>query len=138
MPDSIPLGADSVGRAVFARRLALVGALHRAGVIVLPGTDAPLRNSPPGFGLHFELAWLVESGLSPWRVLVAATLEPAKFLGLQDSLGTIEPGKLADLVLLDADPLLDIRNTRQVNTVVANGRLLDSTARSSLLRIRTP
>ncbi|HEV8197499.1 MAG TPA: amidohydrolase family protein, partial [Gemmatimonadales bacterium] len=138
MPDSIPPGADSVGRAVFAKRLALVGALHRAGVIVLPGTDAPLRNSPPGFGLHFELAWLAATGLSPWRVLVAATLEPAKFLGMQDSLGTIETGKLADLVLLDADPLVDIRNTRKVNTVVANGRLLDSSTRNRLLRIRTP
>ena len=134
MPDSIPLGADSVGRAVFAKRLKLVGALHRAGVIVLPGTDAPLRNSPPGFGLHFELAWLAESGLSPWRVLVAATLEPARFLGMQDSLGTIAVSKLADLVLLDADPLANIRNTRRVNAVVANGHLLDSRARKALLR----
>jgi imidazolonepropionase-like amidohydrolase len=91
-------------------------------VIVLPGTDAPLRNSPPGFGLHFELAWLVEAGLSPWRVLVAATLEPAKLLGMTDSLGTIAPGKLADLVLLDADPLVDIRNTRRIRMVLANGK----------------
>ncbi len=137
MPDSVPPGADSVGRAVFAKRLKLVGAMHRAGVVVLPGTDAPLRNSPPGFGLHEELAWLAQAGLSPWRVLVAATLEPAKFFGMQDSLGTIAPGKLADLVLLDADPLADIRNTRRVNTVVANGRLLDSAARKALLRIRS-
>ena len=99
-----------------------------------PGTDAPLRNSPPGFGLHFELAWLAESGLSPWRVLVAATLEPARFLGMQDSLGTIAVSKLADLVLLDADPLANIRNTRRVNAVVANGHLLDSRARKALLR----
>lgn len=123
MPDSIPPGADSVGLAVFAKRLALTGAMHRAGVIILPGTDAPLRNSPPGFGLHFELALLAEAGLSPWRVLVAATLEPARFLGLQDSLGTIAVGKLADLVLLDADPLADIRNTRRVRIVMANGRV---------------
>lgn len=128
MPDDVPAGADSVGLAVFAKRLALVGALHRAGVIILPGTDAPLRNSPPGFGLHFELAWLVEAGLSPWRALVAATLEPAKFMGLQDSLGTIAAGKLADLVLLDADPLADIRNTRRIRAVIANGRLLDPAA----------
>ena len=133
MPDDVTTGADSVGRAVFAKRLALVGAMRRAGVIVLPGTDAPLRNSPPGFGLHFELAWLVEAGLSPWQVLVAATLEPARMFGMQDSLGTVAAGKLADLVLLDADPLADIRNTRRLNTVVANGRLLDSTARKALL-----
>ncbi len=125
MPDDVPPGADSVGRAVFAKRLALVGAMHRAGVIVLPGTDAPLRNSPPGFGLHFELAWLVESGMSPWRVLVAATLEPARLLGMTDSLGTIAPGKLADLVLLDADPLADIRNTRRIRLVLANGTRYD-------------
>jgi hypothetical protein len=124
MPDSIPPGADSVGRAVFAKRLALVGALHRAGVIVLPGTDAPLRNSPPGFGLHQELEWLRAAGLSPWRVLVAATLEPARFLRMEDSLGTIVPGRLADLVLLDADPLENIRNTRRVHTVLWNGRVL--------------
>ena len=130
MPDSIPPGADSVGRAVFAKRLALVGALHRAGVIVLPGTDAPLRNQPAGFGLHMGAGMARGAGLSPWRVLVAATLEPARFLDMEDSLGTIVPGKFADLVLLDADPLADIRNTRRVNSVVANGRLLDSTTAS--------
>jgi imidazolonepropionase-like amidohydrolase len=133
MPDSVPPGADSVGRAVFAKRLALVGALHRAGVGILAGTDAPLRNSPPGFGLHEELVWLARAGLSPFEVLRAATLDAARFLGMQDSLGTVAPGQLADLVLLDADPLADIRNTRRVGAVVANGRLLDGAARRALL-----
>ena len=133
MPDSIPRGADSVGRAVFAKRLALAGALHRAGVGVLAGTDAPLRNSPPGFGLHLELAWLVGAGLSPWEVIRAATLFSARQLGLEDSLGRIAPGMLADLVLLDADPLADIRNTRAISAVVVNGRLLDAAARRTLL-----
>lgn len=123
MPD-VPKGADSVGRAMFEKRLAQVGQLFRSGVVILPGTDAPLRNSPPGFGLHGELEWLVRAGLSPWEALRAATLEPARFLGLADSLGTIEPGKLADLVLLNRDPLRDIRNTRSIRVVVADGRLV--------------
>lgn len=133
MPDSVPRGADSVGRAVFAKRLALVGEMYRAGVGVLAGTDAPLRNSPPGFGLHQELAWLVRAGLSPFEVLRAATLDAARFLGAQDSLGTVEAGKVADLVLLDADPLADIRNTRRIHAVLAGGRLLDAAARRALL-----
>ena len=134
MPDSVPPGADRVGRAVYAKRLALVGAMYRAGVGVLAGTDAPLRNSPPGFGLHEELAWLVQAGLSPFEVLRAATLDAARFLGMQDSLGTVAPGRLADLVLLDADPRADIRNTRRIRAVVAGGRLLDAAARTALLR----
>jgi len=134
MPDSIPQGADSVGRAVFARRLMLVGALHQAGVGILAGTDAPLRNSAPGFGLHDELAWLVEAGLSPREAVNAATLGAASFLGMQDSLGTIEPGKLADLVLLDADPTTSIRNTRRIHAIVADGRVIDSAGRAAVLR----
>jgi imidazolonepropionase-like amidohydrolase len=133
MPDSIPPGADVVGRGLLAKRVALVGAMHRAGVGILPGTDAPLRNSPPGFGLHGELAMLAEAGLSPFDVLRAATLDPARFLGLLDSLGTVAPGKLADLVLLDADPLADIANLRRIHAVMANGRLFEADARRSLL-----
>src|SRR5215475_9481026 len=101
MPDSIPPGADSVGRAMFAKRLAQVAQMHRAGVGVLTGTDAPLRNSPPGFGLHEELGLLVRGGMSPFDVLRAATYEPARYFGMRDSVGTIEAGRVADLVLLD-------------------------------------
>lgn len=133
MPDSIPPGADSVGLAVFERRLLLVGALHRAGVGILTGTDAPLRNSPPGFGLHFELGWLVRAGLSPREALAAATLGAATFLGRQDSLGSVAPGKLADLVLLDRNPILDIANTRAIHAVVADGRLVTRKERATLL-----
>jgi imidazolonepropionase-like amidohydrolase len=134
MPDSIPADADVTGRAVFEKRLALVGAMHRAGVRILTGTDAPLRNSPPGFGLHEEFVLLVRAGLSPFEVLRAATLEPARYFGMLDSTGTVAPGKLADLVLLDANPLADIRNTRKVAAVVANGRLMDARAREAVLR----
>jgi len=126
MPDGIPAGADSVGRAMLRKRLSQLAEMQRAGVGVLTGTDAPLRNSPPGFGLHEELFLLVQGGLSPGEALRAATVDAARFLGLQDSLGSIAPGKLADLVLLDADPLADIRNTRRIRAVIANGRLLDA------------
>jgi imidazolonepropionase-like amidohydrolase len=124
MPEGIPADADQVGRKLFEKRIALVGAMYRAGVTILPGTDAPLRNSPPGFGLHEELALLARSGIPPFRVLQAATLLPARYFGMLDSLGTIAEGKLADLVLLGANPLLDIRNTRRVEAVIANGRLI--------------
>lgn len=134
IPKDVPAGADSVGLALFAKRLALVGAMHRASVRILPGTDAPLRNSPPGFGLHEELVALVRAGMTPFEALRAATLEPARFFGMTDSLGTVAVGKLADLVLLDGNPLEDIRHTRRVAAVVANGRLFDAEARRSLLR----
>ena len=98
--------------------------MHRAGVVILPGTDAPLRNSPPGFGLHEELALMARAGIPAFEILRAATLEPARYFGMLDSLGTIAEGKIADLVLLGANPLLDIRNTRRVEAVVANGRLI--------------
>jgi imidazolonepropionase-like amidohydrolase len=133
MPDSIPADADSVGHAMFEKRLAQVATMHRAGVRILTGTDAPLRNSPPGFGLHEELVLLARGGLTPFEIIRAATLEPARFLGLLDSAGTIAPGKLADLVLLDANPLLDIRNTRRIAAVVANGVLFDERDRARLL-----
>ncbi|MEP7347242.1 MAG: amidohydrolase family protein, partial [Gemmatimonadaceae bacterium] len=122
MPDSIPPNADVTGRALFAKRVAIVGAMHRAGVHILPGTDAPLRNSPPGFGLHQELGYFVQAGFTAFEALQSATIEPARFLGMLDSLGTVEVGKVADLVLLEANPLSDIRNAARPTLVVANGR----------------
>ena len=142
MPDSIPVGADSVGQAMLAKRLRQAETMRRAGVRIMTGTDAPLRNSPPGFGLHEEMTLLVRGGMSPFRALRAATYEPAAYLGMLDSVGTIAPGKLADVVLLDANPLDDIRNTRSINTVIANGRRIDRAAilerALELGRVRTP
>jgi imidazolonepropionase-like amidohydrolase len=134
MEPDIPPDADITGRALFEKRLALVGAMQRAGVGILAGTDYPLRNSPPGFGLHGEFEYLSRAGLSPFDILRAATFDPARYFGMLDSMGTVTAGKIADLVLLDANPLESISNTRKVNAVVANGRLFDSTARTALLQ----
>jgi imidazolonepropionase-like amidohydrolase len=125
MPDSIPADADRNGNALFAKRVALVGAMHRAGVRLMPGTDAPLRNSPPGFGLHAELELFVQAGMTPLEVLRAATLEPAQYFGMADSSGAVATGMLADLVLIDADPLASVSSLRRVNAVIANGRVFE-------------
>ncbi len=103
----------------------LVRAMHEAGVPFLVGTDTAMPFVFPGFSLHDELALLVaEGGFKPLLALQAATRDPARFLGREKDLGTVEPGKLADLLLLDADPLADIHNTTRIAAVVANGRLL--------------
>jgi len=133
MPDSIPPGADSVGLAMFTKRLVQAATMRHAGVRFLTGTDAPLRNSPPGFGLHEELLLLVRGGFTPFEALRAATIEPADYLGMLDSAGTIARRKLADLVLLDANPLDDIRNTRRIVAVIANGRYFDAAERKRLI-----
>jgi imidazolonepropionase-like amidohydrolase len=103
----------------------LTGLLHRAGVPLLAGTDTPEPFVPPGYSLHQELEMLVESGLSRAAALAAATIRNAKALNQQDRLGTISPGKLADLVILDADPTIDIRHTRRIHAVVHRGLLCD-------------
>jgi imidazolonepropionase-like amidohydrolase len=106
----------------------LTGLLHRAGVPLLVGTDTPEPFVPPGFSLHQELEMLVESGLSPAAALAAATINNARALNQQDRLGTISPGKLADLVILNADPTNDIRLTRQIHAVVRGGLYCDPAA----------
>ena len=135
MPADVPPNADVVGRAIFEKRLTQVAAMRRAGVRILTGTDAPLRNSPPGFGLHEELVLLARGGMSPFEVIRAATFEPAAFFSALDSAGTIAPGKVADLVLLDANPLENIRNTARISAVIANGVLIDRRRREELLRL---
>jgi len=107
--------------------------LRNAGVRLLAGTDMPQAFVYPGFSLHDELALLVRSGLTPLEALRTATYNPADYFVALDSLGTVAQGKVADLVLLDADPLVDIRNTRRISAVIANGRLFDSAARARLL-----
>jgi hypothetical protein len=118
----------------FADNLQMVGAMHRAGVPFMAGTDtAPGVYIMPGFSLHDELANFVEAGFTPMESLQTATSNPARFLGMEASLGSVEPGKVADMVLLSANPLEDIRNTRKISIVVANGQVLDRAALNQIL-----
>ncbi|WP_433081279.1 amidohydrolase family protein [Dactylosporangium sp. CA-052675] len=119
-------------RELFQRRLELVGELAEAGVRMLVGTDVGASYILPGFGVHDELALLARAGLSPMKILEAATTEPARVLGHHDR-GTVEVGKVADLVLLNADPLRDIRNTTRINAVVVAGNLITSQQRQRML-----
>ena len=116
---------------LLAKRMEQVLAMHRAGVGLLVGTDAP--GVAPGWAVHEEMRLFVEAGLTPTEALRAATLAPAEFLGALDSLGAIRPGAVADLVLLGADPMLDITNTTRIVAVVAGGRLLDGSALRAIL-----
>jgi imidazolonepropionase-like amidohydrolase len=118
---------------VFAEFVELVGLMNRNGVTLLAGTDLATIGIYPGFSLHDELALLVEAGLTPMQALQAATRNPAKFLGRLEQLGTIEAGKVADLVLLDANPLEDIRNTQKIRAMILNGRLLNRRELDKLL-----
>lgn len=106
-------------------RNALVKAIADAGGKVLAGSDTPEWLHLYGFGLHRELAALVSAGLTPYQALEAATRNPAEFLEADSEWGTIEPGKRADLVLLAADPLEDIRNTTRIDAVSLGGRWMD-------------
>jgi len=101
--------------------LALVGGFHRAGGIVMAGTDCPNVAIVSGFSLHRELELLVRAGLSPMAALMAATRRPAERLGRRDVFGTIAAGRAADLVLLAANPLADIRNVGRIERVIARG-----------------
>ncbi len=107
---------------VFARKLEMVGPMRRAGVKFIAGTDLANPYCFPGFSLHDELGLLVKGGLTPMEALQAATCNPAEFLDMTDSLGTVKAGKIADLVLLDDDPTVDIGNTRKIAGVVVNGK----------------
>jgi imidazolonepropionase-like amidohydrolase len=117
----------------YRKTLEIVGAMYRAKVGILAGTDIFNPYLYPGFSLHDELALLVQAGLTPLEALQTATINPAKFFGKEKELGTIEKGKLADLVLLDANPLEDIGNTQRINAVIVNGRYLPQETLRKLL-----
>jgi imidazolonepropionase-like amidohydrolase len=110
-------------------------AMFRAGVPFMAGTDTAAGvHIFPGFSLHQELVLFQRAGLTPMQALQTATLNPAKFMGRTADLGTIEKGKLADLVLLDANPLKDIANTQKIRGVVLAGRYFDRPALDRMLR----
>jgi imidazolonepropionase-like amidohydrolase len=117
----------------FSKYLEIVGAMNRAGVGILAGSDSLDPYVFPGFSLHEELALLVKAGLTPLQALQAATRNAASYLGMLDALGTVEKGKIADLVLLDANPLADISNTRKISAVVTGGKLIDEAGIKEML-----
>lgn len=105
------------------RRLAQIGKMHALSIPFLAGTDAPAGyDLVPGFSIHRELQLFVRAGLTPLQSLQTATINPARFLGRTSDMGTVAPGKIADLVVLARNPLADIANTRSVMAVVADGR----------------
>lgn len=113
------------GRALLRKMKDVVRDMNRAKVPLLAGTDVMNPYVVPGFSLHDELALLVSSGLTPMQALQSATQNPAKFFGKEREFGTIRTGLRADMVLLDANPLADIQNTRKIRTVFRAGRELD-------------
>jgi len=124
-----------VRKKFFQMELDMTLAMFRAGVPFMAGTDTAAGvHVFPGFSLHQELALFVRAGLTPLQALQTATRNPAEFMGRLKDLGTIEPGKLADLVLLDANPLDDIANTRKIQAVVLAGRYLDRAALDRMLQ----
>jgi hypothetical protein len=123
-PEQFDMWRARIG-SLLARYKILVGDMHRAGVEFLAGTDmGPSTPVEPGTGLHDEIELLVEAGLTPMEALQSATRNPARYLSKIAEMGTLEPGKVADLVLLDADPLADIRNARKIRMVVLRGRIV--------------
>ena len=107
---------------------------HRLGVLFLAGTDVSAAYTYPGFSLHDELALFVEAGFTPLEALRTATVNPARFFGMTDSMGSIEVGKTGDLVVLDANPLADISNTKRISAVIVGDRLLKRSDLNSLLQ----
>ncbi|MDX1623605.1 MAG: amidohydrolase family protein [Gemmatimonadota bacterium] len=141
LEDLEPKGADELaGWRRFLDRTAVdLKALHDVGVPVLPGSDLAGIGLFPGWSLHEEIEALVEAvGLTPLEAIVAATRRAAELLGAEDELGTLEAGKRADLLLLSANPLADVRNTRRIEAVVKGGRLYGPDELRRLLGGLTP
>jgi hypothetical protein len=104
----------------------MIKILWEEKVPILAGTDSDNPYAFPGFSIHDELALFVEFGMKPIDALRTATINPVKYLNMTDSLGTIEKGKRADVVLLNANPLLNINNTKNINAVISNGKIYTS------------
>jgi len=119
---------------LLGEELKFVGQMYRAGLAILAGSDA--MGGPalfPGFSLHDELALLVEAGLPPMAALQAATIGPVRFMGQAERRGTVEVGKVANLVLLDRDPLADIHNSTSIRAVILGGKLMPRASLDAML-----
>lgn len=130
----LPPELKDAAAAGFRKRLQFIGMCSRAGVQIIAGTDGVGAGKLlPGFGLQHELELLAQAGLTPIQVIQAATINAARALKKDEDLGSIEAGKLADLVILTSDPLSDIRNTSKIDAVMIGGRLLDRKALDEML-----
>jgi len=109
----------AINEKVFAQELAVVGALHKAGVPIVAGTDQTV----PGHSLHREIELYVQAGFTPMEAIQAATIVPARVMGLDKEVGTVEAGKRADVIILDGNPLESIHNIRKVEFVITNGTM---------------
>jgi imidazolonepropionase-like amidohydrolase len=116
-----PSPLADVQEKVFAKLLAVTGALHKAGVPIVAGTDQTI----PGHSLHREIELYVQAGFTPMEAIQAATIVPARVMGVDKEVGTVEPGKRADVILVDGNPLESIRNIRNVKYVIADGKMYD-------------
>ena len=112
----------------------MIPALRDAGIPLLAGTDTGFPFILPGFGLHEELKYLVAAGLSPLEAIKTATINPATFLGKAGKSGSVEKGKLADLIILNADPTQNIQNLHFIEAVIMNGKLYDRSALDNELK----
>jgi imidazolonepropionase-like amidohydrolase len=128
----VPAEELELFRAMLPRLQQTTLRLQQAGVLLLAGTDIA-ADRVPGFSLHDELDLLASAGLTPFQVLQAATLNPAKVTGRTADYGTIEPGRTADLILLDADPVRDVKALHRISAVVLHGRMLERQALDQLL-----
>jgi imidazolonepropionase-like amidohydrolase len=111
-----------LGEKVFQKQLDIVGALHRAGVPIVAGTDQTV----PGHSLHREIELYVQAGFTPMEAIQSASIVPARVMGLDKELGTVETGKRADLIVISGNPLEDIHNTRNVESVITNGAMYNT------------
>ena len=114
-----PSERSQLGDKIFEKDIEIVGALHRAGIPIVAGTD----QSVPGHSLHREIELYVQAGFTPLEAIQAATIVPARAMGVDKELGTVEKGKRGDLVLINGDPLADIHNARNVEYVITNGTM---------------
>jgi imidazolonepropionase-like amidohydrolase len=126
----VPADKAAAYREAFPAMLRLLKAVANAGITIIPGADAL-----PGYSLHHELELYVRAGIPAPEVLRMATLTPAQVMGVTKDLGIIAAGKLADMVLIDGDPAKNIRDTRNITTVIKGGKVYDPAAIEKALGI---
>jgi hypothetical protein len=117
----VPADAAPRAQAVLDLFLKTIGALHRAGITIVAGTDQVV----PGHSLHREIELYVKAGFTPMEAIQAATIVPARVMKVDKDLGTVEAGKIADLIILDANPLDNISNIRKLKSVITNGQMYE-------------